>query len=118
MFNTGKLRIFHTAVEPLSSGFRIFTKDDKIVDIDELHRALLNGSVFTVICNDVSAHSEYTEKQYFIVTDKLKAEDGYEDTFMFSHFGRSSASITNRKIMMSFSEIGEEPKLKATYFNS
>lgn len=118
MYVKGEVKIFHTSVEPLSSGYRIFRNDSHIVDIHELHRELLEGCSFVVICNDVSAHSENTEKQYFICTDKLVAEDGYADTFMFSHFGRSQTGATNRKIMMSFSDLESEPVLKATYFSS
>lgn len=117
MFINGNVCMYYTSVEPISSGSRIFRKEDNIVDINELHKSLLDTDNFVVLINDVSKYSEATEKQYFIVTDKLANEEGYEDTFVFSHFGRGNG-ITNRKIVMSFSEISETPSLKATYYNS
>lgn len=117
MYTDSKVCIFNTNVEPLTSGSRVFKKDE-IVDINELHECLKDSSKYVVICNDVSAHSSATKKQYFILTDVLTAEDGYEDTYMFSHMGRSSVGVTERKIMMSFSEVNDNPTLKATYFAS
>lgn len=118
MYNKGEVKIYHTSVEPKNSGSRTFTKESGIVDIDELHKALLNPNNFVVIKNNVSNWSDATEIQTFINTDKLVAEDGFDDTFVFAHYGRSGASVTNRKIVMSFSKIGTEPKLKATYYST
>lgn len=116
MYSKAETCIFYTNVEPLTEGTRIFKKDE-IVDINELHNCLNDSSKFVVVCNDVSAFSSATEKQYFIVSDKLTAEEGYDDTYMFTHNGRSSVAVTNRKIMMSFKG-GDNPVLKATYFAS
>lgn len=116
MYTKAETCIFYTEVEPLSDGTRIFKKDE-IVDINELHECLNDSSKFVVVCNNVSKHSSATEEQYFIVSDKLTAEDGYDDTYMFTHSGRSTVAVTNRKIMMSF-KWGDEPILKATYFAS
>lgn len=117
MFNILETCMINTNVEPLQSGSRIFRQNEKF-DINELHRVMNDNSKFVVICNDVSANSEKTKKQLYIMTDVLTAEEGYADTYMFAHYGRSESGATNRKLMLSFSEINDEPTLKATYFNS
>lgn len=124
MFNKAEVCVFYTTVEPITSGTRIWRKEDKIVDINELHKCLNDHSKFVVICNDVSEHSNATEKQYFIVTDKCKTEESVDgepkfvDSYILSHHGRSANGVIVRKIMMSFTDFIENPVLKCTYFSS
>lgn len=116
MYSEAKVCVFNTAVEPENSGTKTFKQSSNIVDINELHKCLLDSSKFVVISNDVSAYSDATEKQNFIVTDKLVAEEGYADTFVFSHFGKSLNTATPRRIVMSFTSFdADEPEIKATY---
>lgn len=117
MFNYGIIRVYHTNVEPLSSGTRVFTDGDNIVDIEELHRQLANGNIVMLV-NDVSEHSSATKKQYYMVSDELTAEEGYSDTFAFTHYGRSLASVTNRKLVLSFAEKSNGWEMKASYFDN
>lgn len=118
MFTNGLVKMYHTQVEPLSTGERIFNNDDHIVDINELHKTLCVGVDLVIIANDVSLWSDATEIQYYVMTDRLSAEVGYEHTFVFSHYGRSGVGATNRKLMLSFSEVKDNPVMKASYFNS
>lgn len=130
MFNEGKLAIFNTMVEPKTSGTKIFRASDKIVNIDELRKALNDDTKLVVIRNNVSKWSDATETQTFVNTDKLTPEieetgEGeeieiiqYDCTYTFSHWGRSLSGTTHRKIIMSFKGEGKNAILKATYFNS
>lgn len=115
MYSSAEVVIFNTVAEPQNSGTRIIKQSDSVVDINELHRALLDSSKFVVVSNDVSKWSEATERQNFIITDKLVTEEGYVDTFVMSHFGKSLSATTNRRIVLSFSEFSDEPTIKATY---
>lgn len=117
MYSEAKVCIFNTNVEPLTSGSRIFKKDE-VVDIEELHSCLKDSSKYVVISNNVSAHSSATKVQNFILSDVLYPEAGYDDTYMFSHMGRSSVGLTERKIMLSFGTQNGEVVMKATYFAS
>lgn len=118
MFNEGKLAIFNTEVEPLSTGDKVFTYADKIVNIDELRKALNSDNRLVVIRNHVGIWSSATECQTFINTDRLAPETDYEETYTFTHWGRSLSGATNRKIVMSFKGKGKNAVLKASYFSS
>lgn len=117
MYSEAKVCIFNTNVEPISSGNRTF-KQNEVIDIVDLLECLKDSSKYVVISNDVSAHSEATKKQNFIVTDVLYPEEGFDATYMFTHTGRSASAVTLRRIMMSFGTQNGEPILKATYFVS
>lgn len=117
MYSEAKVCIFNTNVEPISSGSRTFTQNE-VIDIAELQECLKDSSKYVVISNDVSAHSQATKKQNFVVTDVLYPEEGFDETYMFTHTGRSATTVTMRRIMMSFGEANGEPILKATYFAS
>lgn len=116
MFTKLHVCMFYTSVEPLTSGTRTFN-DNKLFNIHELHK-LLNDGNFVVVNNDVSKWSDATKEQRFIFTDKLAPEEGFADTYVMSHYGRSGNGVTNRKIMLSFSALDSAPVCKATYFNS
>lgn len=125
MFNVGNVIIFNTTVEPKSSGTRIIKASDKLVDIDALRKALDDDSKLVVIRNHVGKWSDATSHQNYLNTDKLvpeveEGEDGvhYDATYTFTHWGRSLASATNRKIVMSFKGKGKNAILKATYYSS
>lgn len=116
MYIDMKVCMFTTHVEPLSSGNKTFTQSEIDIDINEFHKCLNDDARFVVVCNDVSKFSDSVLKQYFIITDKLVAEEGFDDTFIMSHYGRGQ-NITNRKYKISILG-GENPTLKATYYSS
>ena len=126
MLNKGNVIIFNTTVEPKTSGTRIIKASDKLVNIDELRKALADDSKFVIIRNNVRKWSDATVHQNYINTDKLVPEEvtigeetiQYEETYTFTHWGRSLSTATNRKIVMSFRGKGKNAELRATYFSS
>ena len=116
MLNKGNVVIFNTTVEPKTSGTRIIKATDNLVNIDELRKSLNDNSKVVIIRNNVSKWSDATELQNYINTDKLVPEVvtigddeiAYEETYTFTHWGRSLSSATNRKIVMSFRGKGKK----------
>lgn len=117
MFNIGNVCIFNTMVQPMTDGTKTFTAEDKIIDIGEFRKCLSNLDNVVMIKNDVSKWSSGSKVQCYINTDVLYPEDGFEESYTFTHYGRSLAMITNRKMRLSFKGTGKDAVMKATYFD-
>lgn len=112
MFSLRSIYLLEVEIEPKSTGSRVFISND-LFDINELHKALNDGNLVAFV-NNVSNWSDATEKQYFILTDKVKPADGYKDAYVFTHYGRSRSGVVNRKIVMNF----DDTTMMAEYFAS
>lgn len=115
MYNETKVAVFHSAVEPKASGTQILSSKEAGIDVDELHNALLNDGLYVVICNNVEKYTDVCIEQHFIISDKLPAEEDYEDTWVISHFGKVLTGATNRKNIISFKGTGASALMKVTF---
>ncbi len=114
MYNKAHICIFHVNTEGQDSGTRVVTKDDGIVDINELHDALNDVDKYVKLCLHV-VNSEVMEHQYFDCTGKLKKD---KDTYVFTLDTRIESSIVKRKLIMEFNDFDEEEKIIVKYYNT
>lgn len=112
MYSLKQIYFLEVEIEPKNSGTRVFI-DNSLFDINELHKILNEGNLVAFV-NNVSNWSDATDKQYFILTDKVKPAQGYKDAYSFSHYGRSNSGAVNRKIIMNF----DDTTMMAQYFGS
>lgn len=114
MFNIANVCIFHVNTQGQDSGQRVVTKEDGIVDINELHEALNDVDKWVKLCLHVT-NSTVMEHQYFDCTGKLKAD---KDTYVFTLNTRIETGIVVRKLIMEFNDFDEEEKITIKYYNS
>lgn len=112
MFSLRHIYLLEVEIEPKTTGSRVFFNND-LFDINELHKALNDGHLVAFV-NNVRHWSDASEKQYFILTDKVTPAQGYKDAYVFTHWGRSNSGATNRKIIMNF----DDNTMMAQYFSN
>lgn len=114
MYTKGTLAIFHVNTTGQSTGERVVTNADGIVDINELHISLNDPSRVVKLCLH-STNGVTVSEQYFDCTAKLVAE---KDTYVFSVDTRNESSVVVRKMIMEFNDFDEEEKITVKYFSS
>lgn len=119
MFNKLETICFRTAVQTVT-GAKDYTMEDKILDINEFHKALNDKTKEVILINDVSKWTGTDSYElYYHVTAKVKPVEGFDDCYVFTCYSRSgTGSVINRKIAMSFKGSGEDAILHAVAYAS
>ena len=113
MYNLDNMCIFHVDTINQTSGERIVTIADGLININELHHALNCADKIVRLCLHLPSTSKIRE-QYFDCVAKLNRE---KDTYVFSHFGRNIVAPIVVKMVMEFNDFDEEPYIKIQFFS-
>lgn len=113
MYNVDNICVFHVDTINQTSGERIVTDADGLIDINEFHSALNHADKIVRLCLHLSGKNKIRE-QYFDCVAKLNRD---KDTYVFSHFGRNVTAPIIVKMVMEFNDFDEEPYIHIQFFS-